>query len=273
MKRIRSNNSEDEANGSKLRKKNATFTISQYVQHRYGAFKNYYFFNPVNERLKFLTKDVIEFIGLDRSVKTEIRVCDLGCNSGDLTMSLYRIISEHHKNKTCKILGIDLDEDLVNVAIEKLGSFDPGERKNIEFKVCDIMSNQNNIVINQQYDLISCFGLTMWIHINHGDEGLEQFLCKISKQCTCLMIEPHPWKTYRKAAKRLRKCTVEAHDSKNVKNTFEHLSNLKHRGQDILDHIHNIITRNGFEKRMLIGKTKWGRHIFVYKKTDTVEKK
>ena len=77
MKRIRSNSSEDKP-GVKLRKKNTTSTISQYLQHRYGAFKNYYFFNPVNERLKFFTKDVIEFIGFDRSINTEIRLCDLG---------------------------------------------------------------------------------------------------------------------------------------------------------------------------------------------------
>ena len=65
-------------------------------QYRFGAFKNYYFFNPVQERLKLITEEALTFCELNYKDKNvAIKMCDLGCNSGDLTISLYDKFSKN----------------------------------------------------------------------------------------------------------------------------------------------------------------------------------
>ena len=46
------------------------------------------------------------------------------------------------------------------------------------------------------FDLVMCFSVTMWIHLNRGDEGLEEFVkfcCGASRN---VLVEPQPWKCY-----------------------------------------------------------------------------
>ena len=53
--------------------------------------------------------------------------------------------------------------------------------------------------------MTSCFGLTMWIHLNRGDAGLASFLQGIADITEfTLLIEIHPWKNYKSAVRRLR---------------------------------------------------------------------
>jgi hypothetical protein len=37
----------------------------------------------------------------------------------------------------------------------------------------------------------------MWIHLNHGDDGLWAFLEQVSSMTDHLIVEPQPWKCYR----------------------------------------------------------------------------
>ena len=105
-------------------------------------------------------------------------MCDLGCNSGDLTISLYDKFSKHYGNNSISMLGIDLDSDLIATAKKKMNAYNiPHNNKNasdnsscstipirnIEFKSFDMMSDDNCPLM--EYDIISCFGLTMWIHV------------------------------------------------------------------------------------------------------------
>ena len=101
------------------------------------------------------------------------------------------------------------------------------------------------------------------IKINHGDLGLERFLNKITSHTKCLLIEPHPWKTYRKAKKRLRK--TYANTKHNA--VFEELEKIENRGPKVLSFIDEIIVKNGFHEKLLLGETKWGRNVFIYKKS------
>ena len=78
------------------------------------------------------------------------------------------------------MLGIDLDSDLIATAKKKMNACNSLYNNknasdsssssssttpicNIEFKSFDIMSDDNCPLM--EYDIISCFGLTMWIHV------------------------------------------------------------------------------------------------------------
>ena len=225
----------------------------QYIQHRYGAFKNYYMFNPTEERTKFIdTEDVLNLIFQQHSGKksNKLQCCDIGCNSGELTLELYNIFSKVDSNKKIEMYGIDMDQDLISMAKEN-------DVNNIcKFKTLNIM--KENLDGKHHYDLITCFGLTMWIHINHGDKGLKDFLDKLTSKTNTLIIEPHQWKSYRKASKRLRKCKKSG--------TFEELNNILYRGENVFKYIDETIKNKGFKNVKFAGETKWKRKIFVYKR-------
>ena len=60
------------------------------------------------------------------------------------------------------------------------------------------------------FDITSCFGLTMWIHLNRGRLGLESFLRGVASITACtILIEIHPWKNYKSAVKLLRKISKD----------------------------------------------------------------
>ena len=50
----------------------------------------------------------------------------------------------------------------------------------------------------------------MWIHLHHGDAGLQRFLKRVCALCDHLLIEPQPWKCYRSCVKRWRKRKLDA---------------------------------------------------------------
>jgi hypothetical protein len=43
--------------------------------------------------------------------------------------------------------------------------------------------------------------VTMWIHLNHGDDGLSRFLEVVASYTHYLLLEPQPWKCYQTAAR------------------------------------------------------------------------
>jgi len=71
--------------------------------------------------------------------------------------------------------------------------------------------NNNNNYYNK-FNLISLFSITMWIHLNHGDDGLISCLNRsVSLLHTngSLIIEPQLWKCYKNNNKRCRKLGIE----------------------------------------------------------------
>ena len=39
-----------------------------------------------------------------------------------------------------------------------------------------------------KFDVIFCFSVSMWIHLNHGDEGLSRFFQNVQKYCDQLFL-------------------------------------------------------------------------------------
>lgn len=110
------------------------------------------------------------------------------------------------KKRLC-VLGMDIDKDLVGRASKKPVELSPGDL--VQFRHGDITSSAFKDDIrafldaakssssSQPFNLITLFSVTMWIHLNHGDDGLWTFLEQISSMTDHLIVEPQPWKCYR----------------------------------------------------------------------------
>jgi hypothetical protein len=59
--------------------------------------------------------------------------------------------------------------------------------------------------------VVCLFSITMWIHLNHGDDGLLDCLQRsaaLLNPTGSLVVEPQPWKCYKSADKRCRKLGI-----------------------------------------------------------------
>ena len=73
----------------------------------------------------------------------------------------------------------------------------------------------------RRFDVAFCFSTTMWVHLNHGDAGLEALLRTLAAWADSVVVEPQPWKCYRNAARRMKRA--------NVDDPFPHLQHLRYR--------------------------------------------
>uniref|UniRef100_A0A034WMW8 RNA methyltransferase n=1 Tax=Bactrocera dorsalis TaxID=27457 RepID=A0A034WMW8_BACDO len=181
---------------------------------QYGNFINYYNFNNAGQRLKLLPRDV--WIGTESPQTGEAYlVLDIGCNAGNLTQLLYTFLNEcvgtpHDRN--IQILGVDIDSDLVKRA--KTGNEFPS---NVSYEHLDVMDSNESRKIDEYlhkwnrktFDVVCTFSVTMWIHLNHGDDGLKLFLERLCDLAKLLVVEPQPWKCYQTALRRMKKAGDE----------------------------------------------------------------
>jgi SAM-dependent methyltransferase len=108
------------------------------------------------------------------------------------------------------------------------------------------------------FDLICCYSITLWIHLQHGDEGLRSFLRCLSEMTSHLILEPQPWKCYRNVRERWRRCGKE---------DPPRMAELKWR-QDVEDRMVEFMTRDlGMRLRVDLGSTKWQRRVLWFEKS------
>ncbi|XP_036225293.2 probable RNA methyltransferase CG11342 [Bactrocera oleae] len=181
---------------------------------QYGNFINYYDFNNAGQRLKLLPRDV--WIDTENPHSGEpYLVLDIGCNAGNLTQLLFTFLNEcvgatHGRN--IQILGVDIDSDLVKRA--KTGNEFPS---NVSYEHLDVMDSNESYQIKEYlhkwnrktFDVVCSFSVTMWIHLNHGDDGLKLFLEKLCDLAELLVVEPQPWKCYQTALRRMKRAGDE----------------------------------------------------------------
>ncbi|XP_043939755.1 RNA 5'-monophosphate methyltransferase [Protopterus annectens] len=237
----------------------------------YGNFINYYTFNPPEKRVSLIPEQLLHQLFGGREHERQLLGLDVGCNSGDLTVALYRHLiglNQNVKNEMgyangieMSLLGCDIDSRLIQRATES-NPFPAG----ISYSVLNIMDASSRKSILEAYlsqykrshfDVCFCMSLTMWIHLNHGDSGLLEFLSVVSGLCNILLVEPQPWKCYRSAARRLRKLG---------KSTFDHFKTLAIKG-DIADKItHFLTTACDMELLEILGNTCWDRSLLLFRK-------
>ncbi|CAH2224886.1 pre-miRNA 5 -monophosphate methyltransferase [Pelobates cultripes] len=229
----------------------------------YGNFPNYYSFNPPENRVSLLPPGKLRSL-LHRSCEAPIMCLDVGCNSGDLSVALYNHLLQPSEPTDVPVdvhfLGCDIDANL----IAKAQASNPFP-KSISYVTRDIMDSSEpedpiqhflNGFNRSTFDLGFCMSITMWIHLNHGDQGLIDFLGQLTNLCDYLLIEPQPWKCYRKAARRLRKLGRQ---------DFDHFRSLSIHG-DMAKRITGILTKGGrADLIQRFGKTSWDRSLLLYR--------
>nr|XP_020671418.1 pre-miRNA 5'-monophosphate methyltransferase [Pogona vitticeps] len=234
----------------------------------YGNFPDYSRFHPPEGRLRLLPGSLLsELFPSPRA--GPLLGLDVGCNSGELSIALYRHFLEPEENKAgldCSapvkdfhLLCCDIDPELIERA-QQSSPF-PGS---ISYATLDIMDSHAREVLLSSYltrfgrsvfDICFCMSVTMWIHLNHGDRGLEKFLSCLASKCTYLLIEPQPWKCYRAAARRLRKLG---------RNDFDHFRSLTING-NMEEKITQILIKDcAMELTCCFGSTSWDRSLLLF---------
>uniref|UniRef100_A0A8C9FAN5 RNA methyltransferase n=1 Tax=Pavo cristatus TaxID=9049 RepID=A0A8C9FAN5_PAVCR len=234
----------------------------------YGNFPNYSRFHPPEGRLRLLPGGLLR--RLFPSDPRPLLGLDVGCNSGELSVALYRHLlglqegkgspEQPADGKDLHLLCCDIDPALIERAQQSSPFPD-----SISFANVDIMDSSSREPLLSSYlsrfgrstfDIGFCMSVTMWIHLNHGDRGLVEFLAFLSSLCRYLLIEPQPWKCYRAAARRLRKLG---------RNDFDHFRSLAING-DMAERITQILTRDcTMELVCCFGSTSWDRSLLLFK--------
>jgi SAM-dependent methyltransferase len=153
--------------------------------HKYGNFHSYYTFHEDQSRTKLIPQKFFFSLWKLQGEPETFSILDVGCNEGNLTIELYeRAVSELPSHVCCRVLGVDLDDILIGRAIKKAESME-----SVSFCTVDIMKEDQGSGVSvirdfceknifTGFSFISLFSITMWIHLNHGDIGLEKFLSK-----------------------------------------------------------------------------------------------
>jgi len=191
--------------------------------------------------------------------------------------------SKENDSQLCQrvqVLGVDVDPQLIEVAQrdhkEKMAA------GGVDFRTLDVTDNQDGSVdtilreylqqfpekncdrggamkMEKKFDVIFCFSVSMWIHLNHGDRGLSNFFSTLSKWCRrYLVLEPQPWKCYRTASRRMRKLKQP---------DFGHLKEMEAQSEEQLrQFIDKLCRQNGFRQLKVFGETaNWKRRIILSK--------
>ncbi|XP_064542291.1 probable RNA methyltransferase CG11342 [Drosophila montana] len=230
---------------------------------QYGNFMNYYQFNSASERVKLLPSANIWLPAqqLDPNLNAEIKpylVLDVGCNCGDFTQLLHSFL-EAQLRRPVHLLGVDIDERLIERA--QLENTCPAK---ISYACGDVLNADSFDAIvasflqqqqRDKFDAICCYSITMWIHLNHHDSGLQRFLSQLSRLAELFVVEPQPWKCYLTAERRLKRAGE----------TFPLLRELKWR-LDVEQQIQKYMEQQlGRQIIYESTPTKWQRRICFYR--------
>lgn len=217
---------------------------------KFGNFINYYTFHSSKERTNNLHPNMFP------SSDFESIIClDIGCNTGELTKELYWYLKKVYCNLDVKILAIDIDPTLIERAKEVNYICD------IAYVTCDIVLDAGRRIIQdykdmhkkEMFDVIFCFSVTMWIHINNGDEELIKLLHFLKDNTRSLIIEPQPWKCYKNAQRRLKRSGKD----------FELYELLKIR-ENVDKVIEEILSTKSHKKVYESPTSSWNRKIQSY---------
>eukprot|EP00043_Microstomoeca_roanoka_P008512 m.81984 g.81984 ORF g.81984 m.81984 type:complete len:306 (-) comp14276_c0_seq1:124-1041(-) len=233
-----------------------------------GNFPFYYQFNPVDERISKLDERVFDAIlesyaGTLAAGKRQGPFCllDVGCNSGELTVELQRLLASRIQH--VHALGWDIDPQLIHQATTKFLA-SQNQEKNLDFQVVDVIdvdvlrANAKRFLDERgcsRFGVTCLFSVTMWIHVNAGDDRFLQILSELCHISDALLIEPQQSASYRACRRRL-------HRSDAARPPF--LDQLQLRGPALFPAIQQRLEKEGFTLVCELGTTSWKRPIWLY---------
>lgn len=215
---------------------------------RNGNYHQYYVFRPQDSRLQNIGELLSECVQMSttRSCAENIHILDIGCNCGKLTHDLQKVFQIIYPNNQVNVLGVDIDQALVDKASADYGSqflkFDHadisavsrGERTN---RIGAYMAEKG---INR-FDFVCCLSVLMYVHLNHGDEGLRNVLDYICSISEVVLLELQSWKKYRDQSRKMRR---------EGGGTYEFYGGLQWKGANGLleSYIWNYVESRGFSR-------------------------
>mmetsp|Transcript_14916 Transcript_14916/g.27587 ORF Transcript_14916/g.27587 Transcript_14916/m.27587 type:complete len:291 (+) Transcript_14916:51-923(+) len=224
--------------------------------HLLGNFPLYYAaeFNPPEKRMQVFQEDfwtsLVQSIDPNASGEKHLTLLDIGCNDGTLTSAFRKALMVAGASSV-EAVGVDVDPSLI-------------DRANASFPNCTFFAGDCAaedplpVLEIKTFDIVMCFGTTMWVHLNHGDAGLSRLLERLRDATNhALLLEPQQWKSYRKAKRRLRVANASIPAS---------FFQIKIEGEEaILAHVNEVICAK-LSQKQIVGKTAWGRTIFVFQR-------
>eukprot|EP00494_Astrolonche_serrata_P023243 UN23501 len=132
----------------------------------HGNYAFYYLGRTHEDRLNVLKKEW--FHNKDWS--------DIGCNDGSFTLALFKAFQPK------SLFGFDIDFDLIKAARnnQRAQIKDINIAKQIAWFHTDFC--QDFCLTNEKRDIITCFSVTKWIQLHHGDDGIKKLFQKV-KDC------------------------------------------------------------------------------------------
>ncbi|KAG0565917.1 hypothetical protein KC19_7G023400 [Ceratodon purpureus] len=203
-----------------------------FVPRPYGNEKGYY-----KKRIGSNGIDDPRLLLFEEKWFKNMDVLDVGCHEGYIAITLaqmytvksmhgvdiderlitkaYEHLEEEAASPTCALpletINVDVDEvtDCGGDETEVLDApcdFEDVEDYNLLERVSFETANFLEYEIEEgSYDTVLCLSVTKWVQLNWGDEGLMTLFYKIFAALRpggVLILEPQPWKSYRKNRKR-----------------------------------------------------------------------
>lgn len=176
--------------------------------HRYGNFKHYYEYHTASrDRFKGVTPGSFLRLWKELRQPDTFSILDIGCNEGDLTAELLAMVeAELPSSVHCVAYGLDFDSVLISVACERHAHL-----HNLHFFTVDVMAGDSleqflaeQELENTSVSLVVCLRVSMWVHLNMGDDGLVRLLLLLGHAAShsALLLDPQKYSYYKKACSR-----------------------------------------------------------------------
>lgn len=109
-------------------------------------------------------------------------ILDIACGTGDVTFDLYQ------RFPSARVIGVDLSEGMLNVAVKKLEKCDENAQKHISFE----KGNSLNLKFGDEtFDLITvAYGVRNFEHLQQGLEEMARVMRSGGKICIIELSEP-----------------------------------------------------------------------------------
>lgn len=243
--------------------------ILELSAHVYGNYHKYYTFHSANSRIQLLTgRSVFQTIWIAQGRPSVFRILDIGCNEGDLSIELLHLVqAELSGDVVCELVGADIDPSLIQLASTKYKDETVAQFHCVDFldqHALDTfaMALRDRFGSQEAFSLVTIFSTTMWVHINHGTEGLAQFFrhaCSLLVPHTgTMLLEPQPSKCYKSAVKRCRKLGLP-------EPKFIHQIDVKTVEDTVKDTLQSV---KRFDKILQLGREDWERALILFSDSD-----
>ncbi|XP_035916465.1 probable RNA methyltransferase CG11342 [Anopheles stephensi] len=235
------------------------------TQVKHGNYHNYYQFRAEDSRSDIL-RECLRTFWNGNNQNTVVHMIDVGCNSGRFTAKVRDVLEQ--VGARVKAVGIDIDEELCDRA--------RAEFPDIEFIGGNILTIARQAATTdngsdpieqcmmrlgiERFDVVCCFSVLMYVHLNGGDAGLRRVLDYLCDKGQLLILELQAWKKYRDQVRRLKRDACQAYP------LYEELE-WRGGGGVLEDHIKVYVRSKGFEMvSESAEKSEFDRQLIFFKK-------